>query len=466
MRRLRKASLSAFLIVSTAACDDFLTGLGLSENPNSPVTATPQQLFVASQAAMFTRMQGQLARQASIYTQQLIGTNNQQLAWGTNYLVTEGDISGQMNGFYVGGGLVDQRKVQAAARESGDSKWDGMVKIWEAFAMGTATSIWGDLPYREAVSEIARPALDPQQQIYSDLQTLLDEAIGLLAGAGAGPGTSDLVYGGNADRWRRAAYTLKARYHLHTAERLGAPAYQAALAAANQGINEVPTSATNAIDGQGPGDFRAFHGNTLADGNIWSQFLGARQDIVAGNVLIQILVAQNDPRLARYFNPAAVGPPAVYRGADELAAAVGGTPSSEVNTPVRRLLTFRQPFITWSENQLILAEAKFMTGDVAGALTHVNNVRTSVGLGPLAGPVTLEQVMIEKYIVQFQNIDVWSDYRRQCYPRIRPGGNPRRTEVPGRLPYGSAERLNNPNVPLPSAQAARNWNDPNACPSA
>jgi hypothetical protein len=78
--------------------------------------------------------------------------------------------------------------------------------------------------------------------------------------------------------------------------------------------------------------------------------------------------------------------------------------------------------------------------------------------------------MLEKYIAQFQNIDVWNDYKRTCIPTL--ARYQTATEIPGRLPYGSAERTANPNLPLPSAYPAgttgtaplRNWNDPNPCP--
>jgi len=142
---------------------------------------------------------------------------------------------------------------------------------------------------------------------------------------------------------------------------------------------------------------------------------------------------------------------------------------SVVNTLVRRQFTFRQPLVTWAENQLILAEARFMTGDSAGGAANVNAVRTAVGLPTLAAP-TFTDVMTEKYIAQYQNIDVWSDYKRTCIPKLTPNGtNP---EVIGRLPYGSAERTANANIPLPSAyptgttgsSPVRNWDDPTACP--
>jgi len=140
-----------------------------------------------------------------------------------------------------------------------------------------------------------------------------------------------------------------------------------------------------------------------------------------------------------------------------------------INTTVRRVFTFRQPMITWAENQLILAEARFKTGDSAGAAVNVNAVRTAVGLPALAAP-TFVDVMTEKYIAMYQNIEVWSDYKRTCIPTLVPNGTT--PEVLGRLPYGSAERNANANIPLPSdyptgttgSSPVRNWDDPNACP--
>jgi len=481
MQRYTKLAGVLALGAGLSGCGDFLTGPGLTENPNSPITASTDQLFIAMQARQFVVQEGQLARLTAIWTQQITGIFNQQLDWGTKYLVTENDLGQHFNHIYVGGGLLDMRKIQTAASAAGDKRLEGITKVWEAFTIGSATSLWGDIPYREAVDP-ANPAphLDPQQQVYADVQALLDNAIATLAGTPTTAMATDLIYNGNTDRWRRAAYTLKARYHLHTAARLGAPAYQAALAAAQQGINEVPTTVANAVHGQGAGDFRSVHGNTLDDANIWSQFLNARSDIVGAQRLIGVLVARgNDPRLEGYFDPATVvgasgtcpGFPAGYRGADPWGRATPNTCASLslVDATTRTARTYRQPFITWTENQLIIAEAQFQLGNEPAARTALNAVRASLGMPALPGPITLEEIMVEKWIAQFQNIDAYSDYRRTCYPRLVPGGQTigvSASQVPGRFPYGGTERVQNPNIPAPSQQPAKNWTyEQITCPS-
>ena len=313
---------AACVAASAAACDDFITGEGLTQDPNNPSTADANQLFVAAEASLINQQEGQLARIASMWTQQMAGTFNQQLNYGSQYILTEGDVSTFWNQTYAGGGLIDLRKLQALAKTTSDQKTQGVALFMEAFRIGTQASLWGDIPYSQAAdASVTTPALDPQQQVYAAVQAKLDSAITLLGGTGNGPTAgADVFYGGNWNRWIRAAYTLKARYHMHTGERLGQPAYQAALAAAQQGINEAPTSAAQAIHGQAAGDFRPTHGATTNDGNIWWQFLENRQDMTANQQFVALLQRRADPRLAEYLDPAGNGQ---YQGANQFGVVPG-----------------------------------------------------------------------------------------------------------------------------------------------
>ena len=117
--------------------------------------------------------------------------------------------------------------------------------------------------------------------------------------------------------------------------------------------------------------------------------------------------------------------------------------------------------MTYAENQLIIAEAAFRLGQTATALAAYNAERADAGV-PTAGSVTLADIMTEKYIALFQNIEVWNDWKRTCIPALTPaagtvGG------IPARLLYAQSERNTNTNIPLPSDQPARNWNDPAGC---
>jgi hypothetical protein len=174
-----------------------------------------------------------------------------------------------------------------------------------------------------------------------------------------------------------------------------------------------------------------------------------------GAFLVSLLQTRNDPRLAQYFDPNAQGQ---YVGAAPGQQGSGGIARFD---PTRVAPGFRQPIVTWAENQLIIAEAAFRLGQTALALQAYNTERADAGLSP-AGGVTLADIMTEKYIALFQNIEVWNDWKRTCIPALTPaqgtsGG------IPARLLYAQAERNTNTNIPLPNDQPVRNWNDPNGC---
>jgi hypothetical protein len=462
MKRYLKMAAFAAGLVAVTGCEDWLTGPGLTIDPNFPTNPpTMEQLAVSQQVRLFINQEGQAARSAAIWTQQLGGINNQQLEYGSrySYATSELDTNTAFNNVYFG--LRDLRMLRQTAVDRGDAFFEGMAMFMEAFTMGTATSLWGDMPYREAIDpDIPAPTLDPQEQIYGDVQTLLSEAINRFQAAGTAAIGPDLIYGGNHERWIRAANTLKARYHLHVAPRVGQAAYQSALDFAALGINEVPTT-EQVLHGQGPGDFRSLHGTTLnIDANTWGNFLSERADIVGNRRMVQILAERDDPRLGEYHDPTTDG---AFRGANQFGTSASGAVGPwSLPSETRRALNFRQPFITWAETELIQAEANYELGNTGPALTHLNNVREAVGLGPLTS-VTLEEIMIEKWIVQFQNIDAFTDWRRTCYPRLVPGGPSAAGEpaarVPGRYAYGAAERQQNPNFAglAPAQQPADNW---------
>jgi hypothetical protein len=331
--------------------------------------------------------------------------------------------------------------------------------------IGTAADLWGDIPYRNAsTGAVGTPTFDPQLQVYDDVEAKLDQAITDLAGAGPGPGTNDFVYSGDVAKWTAAAHTLKARYYLHQVEARGNSEYQNAITAATNGI------ATH------DGDFKTFHTSATFERNVWFQFQvnsGFGDDLAAGATLVNIMNAQNDPRRSQYFS---LTPNGNYGGVDVNGNA-GPNGISELKG-TRSTASFAQPIITSDENSLILAEANFKLHGAAAAQPFLDQERSSNNLSII--PATLASIMTEKYIALFQNIEIWSDYKRTCLPALVPFDEPTfGSEIPGRFFYGSGEEATNPNSPSASEQLQhggdvvsgagingfRNPNDPNPCPA-
>jgi starch-binding outer membrane protein, SusD/RagB family len=470
MRRLFERTAVCLALIVVAGCSDFLNSEKATKDPNLPTAATRDQLFIGVQANIFAQQEGPLAMIVCRWMQQCSGVNGRFVQQEDNYGAVNAANTWLDPAFrepYSAGGLIAIRAVQASASAEGDKVYEGISQVLEALLIGTTADVWGSIPYSDAAADNPTPAFDEQMALYAALQALLDQAITNIGGAGNGPALADdLFFGTRADgsantdanrkaQWIEVARTLKARYHMHTAERLGAAAYTAARTAALQGIS----SDANTL--------RTTHTGATSERNMWRQFQatsGFGLDLVAGKRLVDLMIADSDPRLPEYFGRNAQGG---FGGND---VTTGNTPG-EVISPIagseRDVDDFRQPIVTWEENQLILAEASYQLagGGAAGivaAQPFLDAVRAAHG--KVAKPATLQAIMEEKYISMFQTIEVWSDWRRTCLPQLTPALG--RSAVPGRLPYGQTElQTNAANIPLADENlfTVRNPNDPNGC---
>jgi hypothetical protein len=451
MRYTRSLIAGAAVITGLSGCGKFLDATKAVADPNAPTVASINQLFIGIQANIFGQQEGPAAMLICTWVQQCGGTAGRFVEQQGAYILTNDDFDITFSSIYTAGGLLSIKDAEARADALGDKKYKGIIEVLEAMNMLFAADNWGSVPYREATTS-TQPAFDPQLQIYDDLLKLLDQAIGDIGGGGAGPGDFDLIYQGNATKWIQAAHTLKARIYLHLAEARGASQYTSARSEAALGIS-TPAN-----------DFKAAHSAATSERNMWFQFQQTSfgQDLVAGAKLVTIMLAQNDPRLPEYFKKNAAGNFGGYDVATK--GTVGGDPSTIVGAG-RNTATFAQPIITNDENLLIIAETAFRAGDIAGAATALNTVRARYGKAAIAAP-TLTDIMTEKYIALFQNIESWNDIKRTCIPALKPALG--RTVVPGRIPYGTTELQTNENAATdpPTLITGRNANDPAACPSA
>jgi hypothetical protein len=521
MRYSLRAVLGLGVALSALGCSDYLSGPGLSTDPNNPSTLTrPGPLYVSIQVALSPQREGQMVRDGMEIMQQIAGIARQQLSTD-HYLETPagtdtyfGAVYGSSNVLTGGGGLLDIHKLQQLARKANDSLYVGIAKVYEALVVGFAADIWGDVPYREAAdSTKLTPHFDPQLQVYGDLQAQLDSAINTFLPA-AGPTNlgpqqdqSELIYAGRDAAGLRAVYTkvahsLKARYFMHTAA-VDPAAYQRALAEAALGI-AAPED-----------DFLLFSDATPSNNNIWWQFNSARfGDIGPGAALVEIMKrritagVEDNQRLAFYFTPAEGALFFGYRPAATTNMATNGTiyngngspggsyssfaPAFDGGTPPG---DFRMPELSYAETQLISAEATWhmncagctATTVVAGAQPFLDNARRNRHYGSTGGaPVTfgdapgsltasLQDIIEEKYVSLFLNPEVWNDWKRTCLPSLAPAPpagstSPGTSPIPGRLPYGLTEVNANPNTPstnsagIPVTSIGRNPNQPTACP--
>ena len=332
----------------TTGCDVDKT---INDNPNDITLADvdPKLFLNGAQLANAIVQVSHINRICGMYSGQLIGyTSLYSNIYG--YALSTVETNGEWNSAYIGV-ITNARHIQSAAPD--DKLLVGISKVLEANAIGTLALLTGDVPYSEiGQSDISDPKFDAQIEVLASMSTLLDGAISDLNGASSRNESFDIYFNGDKDKWIAAAYTLKARYALANKD------YAGALAAAGNGISS--SSGDMLYIPRGDAAINA------GDKNLFYTIIaGSRAGDLGndGSFLLDILDSSN----AKYRGNAKTNETARhgYYTIDESSAS-GNTGVIEQFEP--------QPIATYSENQLIKAEASARSGFASG-LSALNSYR-------------------------------------------------------------------------------------------
>lgn len=454
--------LLTLLAITVVSCEKFVKNYDVS--PNSAANVTLPLLLSSTEMGLESSYTGTLSRMSGILTQQLMGTQFQMLDIAS-YSLKEGDNINDWNNIYD---LIIQ-PCNDMIKRAGDENpyYLGIARVLKAMGLGLATDFWGDVPASEAGEGIITgnltPKYDTQQDVITYLQKLLADALTSFAATPADniilPGTDDFMMGGDIARWINVTKILQARYanRLSKIDPTGS-----ATAALNflQGVTDL-------------GNLNAVYGPATNENNQWFQFETQRANYLkVGKFMVDLLKANNDPRLPFY---AALNPNGQYVGAssdsdapDAQASPVGPFIAGETS-PI--------PLVTYTEALFIQAEAYFRLNNLALAASAYNSaVKSSIvmvtGTNPppgfvasfaseTAGTITLQKIMVQKYLALFTNVESWSDWRRTGFPVLTPnlhgvGGG---TAIPRRLPTVQDERTYNPNAIVVSDIFSKVWWD-------
>lgn len=395
--------------VSEAALSTQLTGC---------LTASSNAQYLA--AFTLSQITQHLAAAAANSATDIHGETRLAGAWSTLYL-------GMTN-------MADLIKL-ADSRQS--PHYAGIAQVLLAYNLGTTTDIWGDVPFSQAfdITKTFYPTYDAQQNVYQNIQKLLDDAIVNLNKTSSVfvPRTDDLVFSGDLAKWRRLANSLKARYALHLTKKGANAAATAALAALNAGALTANTD-----------DMQVAYNATIV--NPWHSIALGNN---TGNFLVrhseQLADAMNgvsygiwDPRLP-IIAGARTGVTNTWKG-NVNGSGAGGTLDFLTTTWHSAQIA---PIImmTFSEQKFIEAEARFLanggTATSVGTTTEAYNAYlagitanlTKLGVADtartryLAAPqvavgasnLTLAHIMTEKWKALFIQAEAWVDMRRYDY---------------------------------------------------
>ena len=345
-----------FTLLAVISCEDLNEDVNV--NPNDIlVKDVEERLFLTGGMIANVQIQsGHLNRISGMYAGQLIGYSSlYSNIYGFNLSTAESN--GTWNALYVGV-ITNMRHI---VQNSTNDQLRGIAMILEAHAVGTAASLFGDIPYSQAANlEISDPEFDPQVSVYDSAIELLDRGINTLNTSSSGSIPEDIYFGGDTSKWIAAAQTLKARFYLHKKD------YASALSAAQSGISSAD------------GDMKFKPGDAAAeDKNLfWTILEGSRAGDIGNSVdgvesyLLQLLDSDN----ANSRNHAKT---------NETARRAFYTINSGSGSANDGIIEQKQPqnMVTYFENKLIMAEAAGRSGGVASGLAHLNDVRAWLNTG-------------------------------------------------------------------------------------
>lgn len=444
--------IGAFLLFNKCT-ESYIEGVDVS--PNSPGEVLESNILAAAEVALFGNLTGELARLSSIFVQSQAGIKDQPLNELGTYKIYEGDNVNEWGSVYDDW----MESAQNLIDQAGDVNpyYKGIGLVLKAWAGAVAADVWGDVPFSEALQGIdnLNPKFDTQQEIYASVQTILSEGITELGKAESAntalPGEDDYIFGGDASKWIKMAWVLKARYANRVSKKSASSA------------DDVLTYLTNAnLTGIEDNAYAKF-GAKANNANQWYAMYTLRSGYMGmGAFLVDRLAANSDPRLPFYSSDKDVEGTVV--------GYVGSSPNTEeaninasVIGPYLNGSAQPVPIVTYEETKFLEAEAQLRKSNPDGAATAYNagvlaSVMAVTGAdapadfitnhaSKAAGDMTLETIMLGKYDALFSQLEVWSDWRRTGFPALVPNQSPIANDggIPYRLPTPIDERTTNAN---------------------
>jgi len=217
MKKIFKLVYVLSIFTAFTACDDYLD---VNKNPNNPAVAdlTPDDMISGAQTSTANTLNGRMNQLGNIMV----------ASWSANASDFASPFDDEFRydittNFYtdIWTGLYNRTANFTHIEKYEDGQnWDNhkaIAKILKAFYFQYIVDMYGDSPYSEAhlANDNLFPAYDDDQATYVKLNTLLDEAIALIANTDqvtVKPFTgTDVIMGGDMAKWTAFAYTVKLR---------------------------------------------------------------------------------------------------------------------------------------------------------------------------------------------------------------------------------------------------------------
>jgi hypothetical protein len=393
------------------------------------------------------------------------------------------------------------------AETEDNSAEHALANIWWVYTFHRLTDTWGPVPYKNAGIAALGVPYDAQDVIYDDMFLRLDSAISTLDNFPGGNAFADfdLIYGGDLDKWKKFANTLRLRLAIRIsgvdADRAKAEGEEAAASGTlttSPGDDALITRTKKGDD---------FNGLAIMD---WNEFrMSAAME--------SVLKGYDDPRMPIYFLPAVTT--GDYEGlrngltSADMAAPLNKadanshhgdrwnsitgleTPSNVMATAEADFLKAEATLLGWNvgggtakshyENGIRNSMLQWGITDAATINAYINSTATPIAPGdflnspPLTDVPVLfgatpevqkEQITLQKWLALYpEGVEAWADIRRSGALKLYPVANSDNPDLPStpanpatnwirRIPFINDEKISN-GVEVGRAEALLNGPD-------
>ncbi|MBS1596945.1 MAG: SusD/RagB family nutrient-binding outer membrane lipoprotein [Bacteroidetes bacterium] len=455
--------------------------LDINHDPNNPPVdqATPKLVFPGAVMSSAATIGGEYAILGMLWseftTEDAFSSQYRNL---DSYSATSSDLNTNYGELYTGA-LSDYQLVLEKAVENGDWNYYLMATVMKAYSYATLVDLYDKIPFTEALQgdKNLQPKFDDGQLIYDSLINEIDVALAqdFTARTNTDPGASDFIFGGNIDKWKAFANTLKLKLYLRMVNVNDAAAQAGITKLYNDGAVFLTEDAGISTFTSVPGKQNPFYSY-----NIFS--LNTTNNLRASITFLSWLKANGDPRIVSYFgSPTAVG---IHQGdfqnTTDPTYANAATFVQAPTDPVQ--------FISGPESYFMQAEARerYFSGDQAKALYDAGvtaafnfwgfDASSFIGSGdvyeyPTGGTfdAKLDAIITQKWasLPGSHALEGWLERNRTGFPKSSPVYSTDPAYVPGEFVVAKATIIGQ-NYPkrlvIPDEERSTNKNTPDQVP--
>lgn len=466
--------------LSTIGCsDDFYD---VNSNPNDPSISTPALTLAASQEFFSSLNATTMTYVGNMFVYNWSTPSN----WSANQDYFRYNITSSFNTTIFEDSYIDILKnltyIENYVDETGSvdySAYYAIAATIKGFQYQLLVDIYGNVPYSEANlrAENPTPKYDDAETIYKDVIDKLTAAAILaenLPDNAENPGSQDIIFGGDMEKWAQFANTVKLRMLVRLSN-TGQDAY------ISQEIAKINQNGAGYIEedvASNPGYSEGMEEQQSPFYGYFFKVDDSQEDrndyTVASDFTIDYLTNTNDPRIGYLYNPSANADEfkGVYQSVDLPGTGFTNNDLSKVGAGLLKGSEQDQVIMSHAEALLIQAEAaqrgytdgnaqslyeqaivshfEYLEVEDAAAEAATYYGQSLVNVGWASSPNKIEAILTQKWIALngIASIESWIDYTRTGFPDELPlpvDAENMGRERPVRLLIPSSEQSRNSN---------------------